>query len=505
MSVVSVNATVEQWITLPALRLSGWRGVSLGWSERRSSTHNSSVTAGFSTGQGEPFEIFGRMDPPGHSLVLPRLVPLPDSSWGDAGVILRLMIDGNGTGATGTIRLDDLVVTGSPGRDLSVSVPDDGPNASDPAGGVLLRGLVRNNGYEQGPEATVRCFSSAVDSGAGWVFLSDETIAPLAPGDSVPVEFTIELAQGRAVDILLVCESEGDLVASNDSATAIVRMPVRPHAVVINEIMYDPLPGRAEYVELLNVTAEEIDVGPWRLSDSDDDTGSDPLAPGTLILGPGGYLLCSPGTDLPGEYPGIPATARVVTGMRSFTLNNGGDILALTDDAGRVVDRLEYLPSWHTPALDDPSGRSLEKIDPASPGDESWNWGSSPDPSGGTPGRHNLLSNAPPAGNSARVTCRPDPFSPDGDGFEDATTVGFTTGGPSAVVRVRMFDSDGRPVRTLTRGSYIGESSSVVWNGFDDDGRKAGIGIYIVVVEGVAASGERAFLAKGTVVVAGKL
>jgi len=427
--------------------------------------------------------------------------------WDAGGVSLRLTVTGDGTGTTGTIRLDDISVDGIPELDLSVSVRGPAPDPPPPGIGLLISGLVRNNGFEQSPGAIVDCFrkSPDPDDAADWLYHSTAKVQPMLPGDSAVVEFSIDQFDHGAVRVLLVCSSPGDIVASNDSATAVIRSAVQPHAATINEIMYDPPPGRAEYVELLNTSPYDIDLGSWRLSDNDDDTSGGRFGAEVGFLAPGELIVCSPDTSIGTDYPGIPPGTKVITGVRGLSLNNGGDLLVLRDQNGRVVDRLEYLPSWHTPALDDPAGRSLEKIDPSSPGDEAWKWGSPPDPSGGTPGRPNLLGGDIPAARSRGITCQPNPFSPDGDGFEDATIISFSTGTGAAVLRIRIFDSDGRPVRTLTRSSYVGKLSSVVWNGYDNEGNRVGIGIYVVLVEGVGGSGYDAFIAKGTVVVAGKL
>jgi hypothetical protein len=214
--------------------------------------------------------------------------------------------------------------------------------------------------------------------------------------------------------------------------------------------------------------------------------------------------VASPDTDVRRSYPGIPAGATVAGGIRGLSLNNSGDLLLLFDDWGDAVDRVSFLPDWHTPALDETRGRSLERIDPSGPGNEGWNWGSSAGAGGGTPGAPNSL--APAArGAGPGLECAPNPFSPDGDGHEDVTLISFRPGTGQAIARVRIYDAAGRPVRTLTAGGYIGPGGSFAWNGYDDRGRKAPIGIYVVVADAVDGTGERAVSLRGVVVVAGRL
>ncbi len=86
------------------------------------------------------------------------------------------------------------------------------------------------------------------------------------------------------------------------------------------------------------------------------------------------------------------------------------------------------------------------------------NWSTSAAPSGGTPGWQNSLYavSIPP---SASLAFSPNPFSPDGDGYEDVTLVSYYLPTSAGVVRVRVYDSRERLVRILadreTSGSGV--------------------------------------------------
>ncbi len=228
------------------------------------------------------------------------------------------------------------------------------------------------------------------------------------------------------------------------------------------------------------------------------------LGAGVIALEPGGYLLCSPDTTMRADYPDIPAGVEVIGRLRSFSLNNSGDLLILSGPAGEMIDRVEYLPQWHTPALDVTQGRSLERIDAGTGGEPAWNWGTSAGGGGGTPGYRNSL-NAEQAAGDDGLNCSPNPFSPDGDGFEDVTLINYRLETGPVIARVRIYDREGRTVRTLTAGEYVTGTGSFAWNGYDDHGRKAPIGVYIVLLDAVDASGSEAVSARGVVVLAGRL
>jgi flagellar hook assembly protein FlgD len=71
-----------------------------------------------------------------------------------------------------------------------------------------------------------------------------------------------------------------------------------------------------------------------------------------------------------------------------------------------------------------------------------------------------------------------------------------------AVVRIRLFDSEGRLVRTLTDASLTAAGGSALWDGRDQAGRTVRIGVYVVLVEAFFAGRRAQGAYKETVVVA---
>ncbi|PSR06454.1 MAG: hypothetical protein BRD49_00410 [Bacteroidetes bacterium SW_10_40_5] len=46
-----------------------------------------------------------------------------------------------------------------------------------------------------------------------------------------------------------------------------------------------------------------------------------------------------------------------------------------------------------------------------------------------------------------------------------------------------MFDSRGRQVRKLVNNALLGKSGSFTWDGTRDNGEKASMGVYIILIE----------------------
>ncbi len=167
-----------------------------------------------------------------------------------------------------------------------------------------------------------------------------------------------------------------------------------------------------------------------------------------------------------------------ITGQSSgLGLHNDGDAVVVLAPDGTRIDSVEYSSSWHSKDIPETAGRSLEKIHPALDSRDSRNWGSSVSPYGGTPGFWNSIAvqRLPPA---AQLSCAPNPFSPDGDGRDDVVIIRHQMPIRSGLVRIRLFDVRGRKIRELLNSVPAGAYGDVVWDGRDDEGRLARIGIY---------------------------
>jgi gliding motility-associated-like protein len=81
------------------------------------------------------------------------------------------------------------------------------------------------------------------------------------------------------------------------------------------------------------------------------------------------------------------------------------------------------------------------------------------------------------------------PFSPNGDGIADITSLSFSLTEPKRI-SVKIFDRNGRLVRKLVDGYDLpaNEHMSVSWDGKDEMGKTVEIGPYIYQIEGEGIS-----------------
>ncbi len=330
----------------------------------------------------------------------------------------------------------------------------------------------------------------------------------LLPRDTLVVQFSPGNLSGGRKLIIGTVEFSGDMRPSDNEAFGLLNSGFPPRTLVINEIMYDPLPGRSEYIELFNLSDFPVDIRDWKMADGRDTAAgatSHTLSRQRHTIGPHEYLVVASDSSLFVEYPYLSQNPTHVIIRRSgLSLNNEGDDIFLLDLTGRAIDSLHYLPSWHNAEVDDPRGRSLERINPYIESNGAGNWSTSAAPAGGTPGRQNSLFElvVPLRGS---LSAAPNPFSPDWDGTDDACIIQYNLASSAAFVRARIFDATGRLIRTLIEGGPSGSHGEIIWDGFTDERRRVRMGIYILVFEARTAAGTELETMKSVIVVASRL
>ena len=83
----------------------------------------------------------------------------------------------------------------------------------------------------------------------------------------------------------------------------------------------------------------------------------------------------------------------------------------------------------------------------------------------------------------AEVRWSYNPFSPNGDGIADTTTISINLNGETeGQARVEIFDLNGKLIRTLVHEEAQSGHISIVWDGNDENGDQVSIGAYIYQV-----------------------
>lgn len=284
------------------------------------------------------------------------------------------------------------------------------------------------------------------------------------------------------VEVRNVRDCNGNL-ASVLSAAFALPVPGEKGDVVINEILFNPRPNGVDFVELINRSGRYIDLKNWQLANLQNDSVSNRkmvsvnyiLAPQQLVV-----LTTNPET-VKQQYPTHDPNAFLpMPSLPSYNDKDGTVILL--NPAGQVMDSLTYNEKMHFALLDEKEGVSLERIRTDGP-TERHNFHSAASTVGyATPGKPN--SQVQENGEvGSGLTIEPKAFSPDGDGYKDFTTFNFPASRNGQVATITIYDSQGREIKKLARNHLLAAGNFFQWDGLTNEGRKAPVGYYLVLVE----------------------
>jgi hypothetical protein len=272
--------------------------------------------------------------------------------------------------------------------------------------------------------------------------------------------------------------------------------------LVINEIMFNPGGDNCEFIEFLNLSGDSVNVGGWKI---EDENGNDfRLSQFPLMVPNNSYFVLAADSLINLKYNLDESVLRTIVGVSSLGLVNTGELILLKDVKGNVIDSVFYSDKWHNDNFVSTKNISLEKINPTLGANDANNWSSSVAKIGATPGKQNSIYTVN-LNVASNISVSPNPFSPDNDGFEDFTIINYNLTRATSQVRIKIFDSKGRLVRTLENNLPSGSSGSIIFDGIGDDGQTLRIGIYIIFLEAINEGSGVVETMKTVVVVARKL
>jgi hypothetical protein len=333
----------------------------------------------------------------------------------------------------------------------------------------------------------------------------------LAAGDSILVSEPFSQLASGVTNIIVIGDWWRDLNVRNNQASISLKISYVPRSLIINEIMYDPLSGQNEWFEIFNRSDQPIDIARWTFNDKPtlNNANSFEISNQSITIKSREYVVIAADSSIFSVLQNTIQTdsiTHIIILNRSggFSFNNDGDVVVLKDLTGQTIDSVAYLPGWHHPDVVDTRGRSLERINPNIDSNDPRNWSTCTNILGGTPGHANSVV-APSIKSNSMISISPNPFSPDGDGFEDYCIIRYNLPMMTSILNLRIYDVKGRLIRALANGELAGSQGELVWDGFDDNKQRARIGVYVVFLEATDHSSGTVVTAKAAAVVATKL
>lgn len=254
--------------------------------------------------------------------------------------------------------------------------------------------------------------------------------------------------------------------------------------VRFNEILFNPLSGDGEYIELYNSSSKTIDAsGLLLVSVNESGKYSSPVTVSQeqRCIMPGSYFTITTDREslLNRYYSAVSENIFMVSQLPSMPDEKGH--LLLFNRQLELIDEVIYDEKMHYSLLSGYEGIALEKVRPELSSADPENWHSASETSGwGTPGAPNSIYSKKPETDD-RIVFSSKRITPDNDGNEDLLTIDLNLKAGS-VVTITVFDETGGYVRKLAENFLAGTEASIVWDGTAQDGSLVRSGIYVILI-----------------------
>ena len=325
--------------------------------------------------------------------------------------------------------------------------------------------------------------------------------------DRVTINLNNPITKGNIYHVVAknLSDCAGNVIGSNNSARFGLAEDPDSFAIVINEILFNPLTDGVDYVELYNRSNKIIDLSKVYIANRNSFniiSSIHQLTTENVLFFPKDFMVIT--TDpaiVKSQYiTPDPDAFLKINSLPSFPNDKGDEVIL--NEQKNIIDEVAYSDNWHFPLIHNTEGVSLERIDYNAPSVQSNFHSASTSVGYGTPGYKNseygVTENL-----RASITVTPSVFSPDNDGNEDFATLSYNFPTPGYVANITIFDASGRAVRYLEKNSLSGINGYYRWNGLNDKGEKLPQGIYIIYTEVFNKEGSKKTF-KNTIVLARK-
>ena len=361
-SIISSDARVLQILTTPKINFTNKTAETISFFERRSASHNSAVLLEYAFGDDTIFTKIGdTLINLGTTNYVERIFQLPDEISNKPEVKFRVKILGNGSGATGTIRIDDFLITTKKIVDLSISYLKTIPTIPRANENFSIEVIIKNLAEAGNFNYNLKVFISEKE-----VF-SNNYILTLNKNDSITKNIGLQKLPVGTHSLKIKISALNDEDSLNDISNFLQFVAYSKKSLIINEFMYSPVGDEPEWVEVFNASNDTINLKNWRVQDATKSFAV--ICDSNNFIFPNEIFVVARDSTIKNYYN---------YNFKFFvvpipTLNNStADAIVLKDFTDLQNDSIYYFPTWGGI-----NGKSLEKIDYAISGNDSSNWISS--------------------------------------------------------------------------------------------------------------------------------
>ena len=267
--------------------------------------------------------------------------------------------------------------------------------------------------------------------------------------------------------------------------------PIKEGNILINEVLYEPITGGEEFIELYNNTDLYLDLKGLKIAKKVDGVYEEVEFVSSVgyLIAPNSFVVLA--KEAQGVLPFYSTKDSLVffetLALPSFS--NSGMEIVLLNVVNEEIDAVNYDSKWHYEVIAETKGVSLERIS-KTVSNNSFNWTSASSSSGfGTPGMENSQSREISKA-SSNISLESKSFSPNGDGYQDVLILNYNMSSPNTTANVYVFNEDGALVNQIANNETLSTKGIVTWDGEREIGGKANVGIYILLFEYFTSDGK---------------
>lgn len=292
------------------------------------------------------------------------------------------------------------------------------------------------------------------------------------------------------IDTLYSCDG---LMSSKVSFTFCVGRYPQTGDLVINEILFKPVQGVAEFVEIYNNSEKCIYLHNWSIASlyyDDKIKYSSVFTELPYTMKPYEYrVITTDSQSIKNYYPNVPSGIFIQLKQMPYLTNDSGR-LALITPSNDIYEKVFYSDKMHYSLLTSTYGVSLERISPKISGMDSTNWHSASQLTGyATPGyKNSQYLEYPQEGDW--LTLSSDIISPDNDGSQDNLVIVITLDEPGYVGNIAIYSPAGLLIKNIAQNALLGTNNAFIWDGTDNYEKKLPLGNYILYASTFHPSGK---------------
>ncbi|GGI27431.1 lamin tail domain-containing protein [Pedobacter mendelii] len=302
-----------------------------------------------------------------------------------------------------------------------------------------------------------------------------------------------------------ITDCAGNLISPDaNTAKLFIARKADKNDILISEILFNPKVGSVDFVEIYNKNDQVLDLKDLQLANLDANgkvANIKNLSAKSLLIFPKTYWVITTDASIikANYFCENPNNFIQLSSMPGFN-NDRGTVIILSNSL--QIDRFDYNEKMHVALLQNPDGVSLERVSMEKNANEVGNFKSAAASVGfATPTYKNSQESN---GDEVYVKLLSKTFSPDGDNFEDLLTLDYQVTENASFATVNIYSDKGRLVRKLLKNQTIGTKGNLSWDGINDNGQKAAIGIYVIIFDVFDLNGKTKQF-KNTCVLAAKI